>query len=229
MRTFSEIVDTVLSAIGQPSLLHLIATETNAIILDLQTNHPSPYDMIEQSLRVGVSSKQFWTMPHDFHAIRAVRMDNQFFAPEAKPGLVQKKLRRYWYQSSDSIVFIGARHKIDIAYYKSRRVFKYVKVDKRKIKSASDEHYDYAYRQNPIDNADNWVRYHENLPNALVSYNAHVNWVIRKYPEAILHGVMSTIFNHLGQLEKGARYYQRYNRSKDIIRREQGLHTDAEI
>lgn len=229
MRTFSEIVDTVLSTVGQPALLHLIAAETNAIIHDLQTNHASPYDMVEHTIQRAVTQKIIWQMPANFHAIRAVRIDNRLFIKEAKPGRVQEKLRAYWYQSGDTIVFIGARHKIDIAYYTTRHIFKYVKVNNRKIRSSAEEHNEYDYNADPKSENSNWVRYHQTIPYASKSMNAHVNWVIRRYPEAIMHGVLSTVLNHIGQLDKGARYYQRYIRSKDIIRREQGLHTDAEI
>lgn len=226
MRTFSEIVDSIIASVGQPALLHMTCVEVNAVINDLRTNHPSDFDLGEVRLQRGVSSNFQWRIPHDFRAMRVARFDGNIFVSEAKPGIVQKKLRRYWYQSGDAIVFIGARHIIDVAYYRSRQVFKYVKSDQRLLRSSAAAEYDYDFR--PAPDAP-WVPMLQVNQQNSRSYNAHVDWVVRQYPEAIFQGAISAIYNHLGQLEKGARAYQSFTRSKDIINRSRGLHTDAEI
>lgn len=226
MRTFSEIVDTVVAAVGQPHLLLMVAAETNAVIHDLQTNHLSPYDLAEHRL-AGVRGTVKWTLPVDFRSMKAVRYAGHHFIPMVEPSLKQNKMHRYWYQSGDTIVFINADHFIDIAYYTSRKIFKYVKVNMRKLRSSDQTEYDFDYRSDV--EAGEWTRYNANSSHQKRSYDAHVNWVIHHYPEAIMHGVLASIHNHLGQTDRGGRAYQAYTRSKAIIERNQGVHLNAQL
>lgn len=239
MRTFSEIVDTAIAITKQPFSLQLAIAATNAVVRDLSTNFNSDFDLLEHSIRLPRSRRAgaitqlrtaSWRLPANFRAIRTVRYDGSYFPKCRKPGLIQKSMLRYWYQSTGHIHFSGVDHVVDIAYYKMLPSFVYAPEDLRLVRS--DDGDSYLVTSN-LDTANPAARVEVSINFEDASHEAllerHANWVIRMYPEIILDGVLSRLYNGKGDTNRGGRFHQQYSLGKDVVRRASEAHLQSEL
>lgn len=226
MRTFSELVDAVIKEVGLYGSIDYVVAVVNGIISDLTTEYPSDFDMREHHIMLdNCGYRDFrrqkaithkWDTPTGFRSIRAVRYDrdSNLFVSNKKPGLVQKGQHKYWYQSGNTIVFVGPAYCIDIAYYVHSRHFVYYPNGKRKLNS--DPEHGYLIKSDVKDAPR--IPLNRQIPTHEEIYNRHANWLIEQYYPIILDGALGGVYNARGDLVRGGRFYNTYRKNKAKIR-----------
>jgi len=229
MRTFSEVVDQVVIETRKPTHLATIIRITNKIIKELRTNYPSPYDLVEMLVHSGDPEHEcpyIIDIPCDYRDMRAVMYSDCLFVKYRPPGLVQKLDKAFWYQSGNKLVFTGMApwDSIKIAYYKAFVPYTYRKECDRQIKSNSDG-CSFSFRAAADDS---WAPLDFNDPNQVARLGRHVDWVLQKFPEVVVDGVIADFNNQYGDPQIGRSVYQAFTRGKDEIRRSQRTHLIGE-
>lgn len=243
MRTFSEIIDIIVNTAKVPHKIPYVVVQANGIVRDLRTNHASDFDLAEtQLLPLALDATQRgcecrathveWMVPCDFRAIRAVRYNGCEYVPNRKPGLIQKRGDNHWYQSGDYIVFSGNPQCIDISFYTMPRSYIYFDPKKRRIKSC--DQCQYLVRQKhtsetPDDPALLWQAVNFNFTWHKVAYSQQVDWIIREYYDVVMNGTLAAIYNGMGDVARGSRYYQQFVQGKKQISRNRETHLEAEL
>lgn len=244
MRTFSEIIDIIVSTAKVPHKLAFVVVQANGVIRDLRTNHASDYDLAEARLlplsmdpaqcgcKTIAQTHVEWTIPCDFRAIRSVRYNGCEFVPNRRPGLIQKTSPSFWYQSGDSIIFSGNPQCIDIAFYTQPRSYLYFDPKKRRIKSNAE--CGYLVRQKCTSETANdpatvWQQLDFNFTWHKIVYSAQVDWIIREYYDVVLNGSLAAVYNGQGDITRGGRYYQLFAQGKKQISRARDHHLEAEM
>lgn len=239
MRTFSEIVDEVVSITQSPHRLSHIVMAANGIIKDLDSNHDSDWALREVSLNSASEDMTregrvtIWKLPCDFRSIRAIKVDKCTFLQKRSPGLGQKTTPFYWYQSGENIIINGCYGCIDIAYYARTRSFLYYDPKLRLLRSF--DQCDWQWREsagvhntNPATPPTPWEVYDGSTAAQKAAYTRHVNWIIADHPHPLMLGTLSSVWNSLGDA-RGTVKYQEYVAAKDVIQRSRDSHLAAQI
>lgn len=198
INTMSAAVDLCVARSGRVSRRADIVAFVRQTIYELQTRAMFRRDLVEDQLTAN-ADPYVWEVPKRFRRLLPHvqypglfdEQGNPIYAREIDIGMRQNRFDWYWYQSGDSIVFVGhaatasATQSINVAYFSFAKPLAYYATESRPATfSLEDDEWSYLTATTDDD---------KEIARALVT-----NWLLENWFDTCVEGALAKLYKVVG-------------------------------